>query len=45
MDEKKFITWEAFKKYHEHLVGYIEDADGALNDLLVSEEDTEEIEE
>lgn len=42
MDEKKIVTWDIFKKYHEQLVGYIEDADGILNDLLVSEEDTEE---
>ena len=42
MDEKKIVTWEAFKKYHEQLVGYIEDGDGILNDLLVSEEDAEE---
>lgn len=33
MDEKKLVTWEAFKKYHEQLVGYIEDGDGLiLND-------------
>ena len=25
MNEKKIVTWEMFKKYHEHLVGYIED--------------------
>ena len=42
MNEKKLVTWEAFEKYHEHLVGYIEDGDGILNDLLASEEDIEE---
>lgn len=42
MDEKKLVTWEAFKKYHEHLVEYIEDGDGVLNDLLASEGDAEE---
>ena len=45
MDEKKIVTWDMFKKYHEQLVEYIEDADGVLNDLLVSEEDAEEAEE
>ena len=32
MDEKKLVTWEAFKKYHEQLVGYIEDNDGLILD-------------
>ena len=42
MDEKKIVTWDMFKKWHEQLVGYIEDGDGILNDLLVSEEEAEE---
>lgn len=42
MNEKKIVTWDMFKKWHEHLVGYIEDGDGILNDLLVSEEEAEE---
>ena len=42
MDKKKIVTWDMFKKWHEQLVGYIEDADGILNDLLVSEEEAEE---
>lgn len=37
MDEKKIVTWEMFKKYHEYLVGHIEDADG-----LTLEDETEE---
>ena len=37
MDEKKIVTWEIFKKYHEQLVGHIEDADG-----LVLEDETDE---
>lgn len=40
MDEKKLVTWEAFKKYHEQLVGYIEDNDGLILDD--KEETTEE---
>lgn len=35
MDEKKIVTWEAFKKYHEHLVGSIEDDD----DLTLDDEE------
>lgn len=42
MDEKKLVTWEAFKKYHEQLVGYIEDADGLI---LEGEEEAVEGEE
>lgn len=43
MDEKKIVTWEMFKKYHEQLMGYIEDADGLiLEDELFEEEDTGE---
>ena len=36
MDEKKFVTWEMFKKYHEHLVGHIDENDG----LTLDDEDT-----
>ena len=28
MDEKRIVTWEAFKKYHEHLVGSIHGNEG-----------------
>lgn len=42
MDEKKIVTWEMFKKYHEQLVGHIEDADGLVLDEELFEEDTEE---
>lgn len=45
MDEKKIVTWEMFKKYHEQLVGYIEDGDGIVIEDLVAEEETEEISE
>ena len=37
MDEKKIVTWEMFKKYHEQLVGNIEDDYG-----LVLEDETDE---
>lgn len=30
MDEKKFVTWEMFKKYHEFLVGYINEQDESI---------------
>lgn len=36
MNEKKLVTWEMFKKYHEHLVGYIGENDG----LILDDEDT-----
>lgn len=42
MDEKKIVTWEAFKKYHEHLVGLIEDGDGLEVDIEELEVDIEE---
>lgn len=42
MDEKKIVTWEMFKKYHEQLVGYIGEQDGLVLDDELSEEDTEE---
>ena len=46
MDEKKIVTLEAFKKYHEHLMGYIEDGDGlTLEDLVVEEESEGEVNE
>ena len=41
MDEKKIVTLEMFKKYHEQLVEYIEDADG----LIIEDEDVKDIEE
>lgn len=42
MDEKKIVTWETFKKYHEHLVGTIEDGDGLELDIESAEVDIEE---
>lgn len=42
MNEKKIVTWDMFKKYHEQLVGYIEDGDGVLDDLVTEEEVEEE---
>ncbi len=42
MDEKKLVTWEMFKKYHENLVGNIEEQDGlVLDDItdIVSEDE------
>lgn len=42
MNEKKIVTWEAFKKWHEHLVGYIEDGDGLEVDIENTEADIEE---
>ena len=43
MDEKKFVTLEMFKKYHENLMGYIENGDGLiLEDLMSDEEESEE---
>ena len=35
MDEKKIVTFEMFKKYHEQLMGYIEDGD----ELALDDED------
>lgn len=41
-NEKKFVTWEMFKKYHENLVGYIdENDDSTLNDGIIDEVDNE----
>jgi hypothetical protein len=45
MDEKKIVTWEMFKKYHEHLVGVIDEGDGAILEDLTSEEEAVEEEE
>ena len=42
MDEKKIVTWEMFKKYHEHLVGVIDEGDGAILEDLAVEVDEEE---
>ena len=39
MDEKKFVTWEMFKKYHENLVGNIEEQDGLVLDDIISEDE------
>ena len=39
MDEKKIVTWEMFKKYHEQLMGCIDDGDGIdLEEELYSED-------
>lgn len=47
MDEKKLVTWEMFKKYHENLMGHIEEQDDlALEDLeLYSDYESEDCEE
>lgn len=45
MDEKKIVTWEMFKKYHEQLMGCIEDGDGIVLDDIVSEDEEEVVEE
>lgn len=42
MNEKKIVTWDMFKKWHEHLVGYIEDGDGLEMDIENTEVDIEE---
>lgn len=43
MDEKKIVTLEMFKKYHENLMGYIENGDGLiLEDLIADEEEVSE---
>ena len=46
MNEKKIVTFEMFKKYHEHLMGVIEDGDGVdlKNEELIVD-DIVEIEE
>lgn len=42
MDEKKIVTWEMFKKYHEQLMGTIDEGDGLILEDLVVEEEVEE---
>ena len=42
MDEKKIVTWEMFKKYHEQLVGAIDEGDGLILEDLVAEVEEEE---
>lgn len=39
--EKKFVTWEMFKKYHEHLVGHIDENDGLTLDDEAADTDEE----
>lgn len=36
MDEKKFVTWEAFEQYHKNLMEYI----GMHDDLILNGETT-----
>ena len=36
MDEKKYVTWEAFEQYHKNLVDYI----GMHDDLMLKGETT-----
>lgn len=46
MDEKKIVTFEMFKKYHEQLMGYIEDGDGLVlddEDILIEEYGNSEV--
>lgn len=43
MNDKKIVTFEMFKKYHEHLMGYIENGDGInLEEILEDEENVKE---
>lgn len=42
MDEKKIVTWEMFKKYHEHLVGHIDEGDDSMVEDLVADDEEEE---
>ena len=42
MNQKKIVTWDMFKKWHEHLVGYIEDGDGLEVDTEEPEVEIEE---
>ena len=44
MDEKKIVTWEMFKKYHEQLVGAINEGDGLEVDIEESKVDIESTE-
>ena len=39
MDEKKYVTLEMFKLYHERLMGFIKNGDGFVLDI---EEDDDE---
>lgn len=46
MDEKKIVTFEMFKKYHEQLMGCIEDGDGLVlddEDILSEEYGNDEV--
>ena len=45
MDEKKFVTFEMFEKYHERLMNYIENGDGITLEDLTEDVETEEVEE
>lgn len=36
MDEKKYVTWEAFEEYHKRLIEYI----GMHDDLMLNGETT-----
>ena len=40
MNKDKIVTFEMFKKYHEHLMGFIENGDG----FEMDEEDVKEAE-
>lgn len=42
MDKKKIVTFEMFKKYHEHLMNYIENGDGINLDDILEEESVED---
>ena len=42
MDEKKIVTFEMFKKYHENLMNYIENGDGINLDDILEEEPVED---
>lgn len=41
MNENKIVTLEMFKKYHEHLMNYIEHGDGINLDEILEEEPVE----
>jgi hypothetical protein len=43
MDEKKIVTYEMLKKYHEYLMNYIENGDGINLDDILEEESVEEV--
>lgn len=45
MNEKKIVTLEMFKKYHENLMNYIQNGDGINLDDILKEETSEEDEE